>query len=107
MHVFAQYGKANALLSEVTSHVGGGMAFRAPFGDRRDDLLGFGVTRVGLSKYAEGMPDAYELLVGPFYQFQLTPAIMIQPDVQWMRQVHPDSPARDGLLATCRLVVEF
>ena len=31
----------------------------------------FGVTRVGLSEYAEGTPDAYELLVGPFYQFQI------------------------------------
>ena len=106
-HVFLQYGKANALLSEVTSHVGAGMAYRAPWGPRRDDLLGFGVTRVGLSKYVEGAPDAYELMIGPFYQFQLTSAIMLQPDVQWLRQVRPGEPTRSGVLGTCRVVVEF
>ena len=44
---------------------------------------------------------------GPFYQFQLTPAIMIQPDVQWLRQIREGHVAHSGVLATCRVMLEF
>ena len=37
-----------------------------------------------------------ELLAGPFYLFELTPAITIKPDVQWLRQVRAGHVAHSG-----------
>ena len=107
VHLFLQYGLANPLVSEVASHVGGGAAFRAPFRSRRDDMVGFGVSQVALSEYGPEGPDARELLAGPFYLFELTPAITIKPDVQWLRQIREGHVAHSGVLATCRVVLEF
>jgi porin len=107
LHLFLQYGLANPVVSEVASHVGGGMAFRAPFSARRGDMLGFGVSQVSLSEFGPEGPGAREVLAGPFYLFELTPAITLKPDVQWLRQVRGGHVAHTGVLATCRVILEF
>ncbi len=70
-------------------------------------MHGFGVWRVALSQYGPEGPGSHEWLAGPFYLFELTPAITLKPDLQWLRQVRGGETVHSGALATCRVIIEF
>jgi carbohydrate-selective porin OprB len=107
LHVFLQYGTASAVVSEVTRHVGGGLALRAPSPRRRDDMVGLGATHVRLAPGAASVPGGSELSVGPFYLARLRPWLAVQPDLQWLVQREPGRRARVSPVLTCRVEIEF
>jgi porin len=79
MLAFLRYGYSDGELTATEQIVAGGMAFRRPFG-KNDDLAGIAA--------AWGRPSNDRLddqgVVEAFYRFQLTPAIEVTPDVQFI-----------------------
>lgn len=105
LHVFGQYGVANALVSDLTRHVGVGLAVRGLLPQRRGDMAGIGVSRVTRTHRRDGEPAGVETLVGPFYRFELTEWLTITSDTQWLRQHW--AGGRQAVMSTCRIEVAY
>jgi porin len=103
--MFVQYGVANARVSEITRHVGAGIAWHGPVARRPLDVLGLGATIARLSPF---MSEAHggEILVAAFYKYRVAPWLSLQPDLQYV--AHPAGGARRAsIFFTCRLRVDL
>ncbi len=86
--LFLQYGYADADVSMIEHHAGGGLAWTGPIDGRDDDVLGIGVSSVWFSdEPGAGLTDDTETAVELFYkgpgpalgQRQTRPSIHQQP----------------------------
>jgi porin len=105
---FLQRAWADDAVSPIAMHVGAGLTWTGPLPARADDVLGLGFTYVHLSDASgAGFGCDYECAIECFYRLSLTPAIHLQPDIQYILHSGgvPDRP--DALVATLRVVVEF
>ncbi|MFC3071327.1 carbohydrate porin [Phenylobacterium soli] len=92
-------------VATVSDYLGGGLTREAPFASRPDDAIGLAVGRAGLggpARRAAGLPAA-ETTVELTYRYQLSHALAVQPDLQYVR--HPASRAGlpDALAVGLRL----
>ncbi len=71
---------------------------------RPKDILGFSPQYAFISSEA-GLPDSYELALETFYEIQVTPWMIFQPDLQYI--VNPGGQYPDALVATLRLLIHF
>lgn len=104
--VFLQYGYADARISEFEHHVGGGIVCRGIVPGRGGDAFGFGVTWVRLSgdaDFDQHSETAFEL----FYQAEVLPWLIVQPDLQFIRNPGGTSENRNALVGTLRFGIEF
>lgn len=101
-----QYGYADADVSSAEHHVAAGLVREAPFAGRPDDACGIYASQVFISPERPS-PNGDEGVIELFYQYQLTPAIMLQPDLQWVFNPVEDPSADDALYLALRLEVTF
>lgn len=80
LYVFAQFGWADADVSEAQWHASLGLTLKGTFDGRDDDSTGVYVSWVGLNEDAGYTRD--EVVVEAFYKVQVTPWASIKPDLQ-------------------------
>lgn len=102
--MFLQYGHAEARVSEVEHHAGGGFVWTGLIPGRSDDVVGLGASWVGLSEHA-GFVRGSETAIELFYQARLTPWLILQPDIQFIR--HPGGERGNAWVGTLRFWVNF
>jgi len=88
---WARAGITNGAVEPVSSFLGAGVVWNAPFPSRKNDQAGLAVGRAGLGGPAQrvlGLPDA-ETAIEATYLFTVNDKVSLQPDVQYI--VHPAS----------------
>ncbi len=105
--------KVDDASSYVASYVGGGVTHDGLFSARPDDKIGLAFAYAGISDKAreasalEGVPlKSGELAFELTYAAQITPALALQPDVQYI--IHPggDSSLGDALVIGLRISLQ-
>ncbi|MGE3175561.1 MAG: carbohydrate porin [Planctomycetota bacterium] len=105
--MFTSLGWADHDVAEAAMHVQLGATWTGAIEGRDDDVLGLVVTHVDLSD-ATGSPfTADETAIELMYRLQVTPAIALKPDLQFI--VHPggDETADDALVGLLRVEITF
>lgn len=103
---FGQFGWADDAVSEIAHHVGAGFVWRGPWGGRPDDSVGVYYTLADLSDgFALNQND--EHVVDVYCRVQVTPAVFVQPEVQYIVNPAGDPSADDALVAGLRIGVIF
>jgi porin len=104
---FVSLGIADEDVSAYADTFVCGIAWNGPLEYRRDDVLSFGILHANLSNEAgAGTPNdetAFELL----YKLQLTPAISVKPDLQYILNPGGVDGEDDALVALLRFEVLF
>lgn len=102
--LFMQYGYAEARVSEIEHHAGGGLVWTGIVPGRPDDVIGLGASWARLSEQA-GFVRGSETAIELFYQARLTPWLVVQPDLQFIR--HPGGERGHALVGTLRFWLNF
>ena len=113
VNVFLQYGHGDRQVSGTTDYVGTGVTWTGPLADlipdpaRQTDDVGVALAYARLSTApGAGFSKPFELSAELFYGLQLTPYLLLKPDVQYI--VHPGyAPTHDAVLFTIRATVAF
>lgn len=105
--VFGQYGWADEAISEVAQHIAGGVMTRGTFSGREADSAGVYATFVDLSdEPAAGFEDD-EFVIDAYYRLQLTPAVYLQPEAQYIVDPSGDPNVDDAFVAGLRVGITF
>ncbi len=120
-YVFGQYGQADSQVSEAAQHIAGGVVARGMAPGRPGDSFGLYLSFVDLSDDAidlEFEPEeegevppplftADEFALDAYYRFQVTPAVWLQADLQYI--VHPsgDDSIDDAFIGGIRAEFSF
>ncbi|MCA8978557.1 MAG: carbohydrate porin [Planctomycetes bacterium] len=100
---FVQLGWADADVSPFENHLGLGAQWTNAFTSRQD-RLGLGLTRAGLSGApGAGFTENAETAVELFYGFELAPWVRAKPDLQYVRNPGGDAALDDAWIATLRV----
>ena len=103
---FAQFGLADDAYAAAGNHAALGLVYRGPLAGRDADRLGLYVSRAGLSDAdGAGFYRGSETIVEATYAIEVTPAVLIQPDVQYIRNAAGED--RDVVLGVLRVAVTF
>jgi carbohydrate-selective porin OprB len=106
--VFFQFGSADADVSEITRHLGGGVEWTGAIPGRNADAIGFGATHVKFTSRPEaGFEKSSELALETFYKIQVTPWLSIAPDVQYIRTPGGAASPGHALAGTVRVTVDL
>lgn len=102
---FLQWGSADGDVSPVTTHLGAGLQWVAPFGVATD-RLGLGVSYAELSDepgagFTESSETAFEL----YYGFEAATFARVKADVQYVVDPGGDATADDAWILTLRLTL--
>jgi porin len=100
VRLFAELAAAEASVSPVWLHYGGGIAWTGPWAARPADIGGLSVQNARLSSMIR-LPYSYELNFEAFYKLQLKPWLDVKPDLQYI--VHPSGIFENALVATLLL----
>ena len=93
--VFAQYGWSQEDRNRVPNYIGAGLVYKGLVPKRDDDTTGVGMAKAVFSPYLEGY--GVETAIECFYKIQLSPYIIVQPDLQFI--ANPGGQYRDSLVA--------
>jgi porin len=104
--LFARVSYADPDVSEVHVHFATGLHWQGLVDSLPNDALGCGVSWCELSDDA-GFSDDREVLLEVFWRHQLTPAISVQPDLQFVLSPGGDETIDDAILAGLRLAASF
>ena len=99
LDLFAQYGSADEIASEITQHLGAGVVARGWVARRPDDSMGLYVTFAGLSRAAELELGNDETAVEIYYRAEFRSGFFLQPAVHYI-----DSPSGDHAVEDPRIV---
>ena len=100
--VFVQYGWAPEDRNEVPNYIGGGLVYKGLIPCRDDDMMGVGLANVFFSDRM-GLPSDHETAVEVYYKMQVSPHIVIQPDLQVITS--PSGVERDASVAGLRFEI--
>jgi len=105
---FFQYGYANPAISEVSHHVGGGVAWTGPCEYRKDDIIGAGLTYVRFTDSpAAGFAHNGELAVEAFYKIAITPWLSVKPDIQFIHNPSGAAGVNDSVAGSVQFKASF
>jgi porin len=107
LYVFAQYAWADEDVAEVAQHLGGGVVWRGPSAARPHDSLGFYASLADLSDNPAAGFEKNEIALDAYYRFQLTPAVYVQPEAQYIVNPSGDPAIDDALILGVRVGVTF
>lgn len=107
LYAFVQAGVADDAVSEVAWHLGGGVVARGPIAARPHDSAGLYLSHAALSEDGPAGPGASEFVADAFYRLQLTPAIFVQPELQYIVNPSGRDDLDDALVAGLRIGVTF
>ncbi len=105
--VFLQYDWADPMVMPADHHIAAGATWRGPIPGRQTDLLGVMVSWVHFSdEPAAGFTDSSELATELMYQARITPAVIVQPYVQYI--INPGGASLDDAINVgVRLTINF
>jgi porin len=104
IRMFLEYAQTPGDVSIMDHHAGGGITWTGPLSSRAWDMLGVSYQYVHLSD-AAGLPKSYESTLEGFYRCQLTPAISVMPDLQFI--ANPGGQYSNALVGTLQFEVHF
>ena len=106
---FAQYGQAPEDRNMLNRYYGLGVNYKGLIPHRDEDTLGFAYNRASTGNdYREtGDFDKAEEVMEVTYQWQLTKAIVIQPDFQVIHNPGVDPTLKDAKVVTIRTKISF
>lgn len=107
LFVFAQYGWANDRVSIVTQQIGGGVSLIGTFAGRDEDSTGLYISYADFTNDPAAGYGASETSFELFYDFALTPALHIKPDLQYFMNPSGDASIDNALVGTLRLTIVF
>lgn len=105
--VFAQYGWADSAVSEFAQHFGLGVVMRGTFAGRDDDSAGLYLSLADLSDKSGAGFDRDELAMDLYYRAQITPAVFVQPEVQYIINPSGDRSVDNAFVLGLRVGIEF
>ena len=105
LSVFAHYGYTDAKVSAVEHHLGLGVSAVGLIPARDADVTGLYWTLAKTSRASDSGFDADESAFEFFYKFEVTPAISLKPDLQYITHPGGVKTADDALVFTLRLDV--
>lgn len=101
---FAQWGLADGDVSEIDTHLGGGVVWRGAIVTRDDDTLGLGGSWAGLtSEPGAGFTEDGELAFELFYRALVLPSVAVQPVVHYIVDPGGDRTQDHAFIASIRL----
>lgn len=103
---FASYGVADQQVSYCRRSLAGGIEWTGALPGRDYDILGFGAFFADLSNITGAGTPQDELELELFYKVQLTPAVSLTPDLQWISNAGGQD-VDDILVALLRFDVTF
>lgn len=104
---FASIGLADQDVSAFANTFVCGVNWTGPLDYRREDALGFCILHANLSNRAGAGTPADETVFELLYKLQLTPAISIKPDLQYILNPGGAAGEDDALVAMLRFEVMF
>ncbi len=107
VYLFAQYGWADPNVSDFMHHFAGGAVVRGLVAGRPGDSAGVYVSFVDLSDKPGAGFSKDEWVIDAYYRVQLTPAVFLQPQVQYIINPSGDPTIDDALVGGIRLGVTF
>ncbi len=107
VYVFAQYGWADEMVSEIGQHLAGGLVCRGPIPGRPDDTAGVYVSTVDLSDEPGAGFGADETAVELYYRLQVNDAVYVQPQLQMINNPSGDPSLEDVVVGGVRVGVSF
>lgn len=105
LSVFAQYGFGDDKVSAVRHHIGLGLSAVGLIPARDADVTGLYWTLAKTSRATGSGFDADESAFEFYYKFEVTPAISLKPDLQYITNPGGVKTADDALVFTLRLDV--
>jgi porin len=102
--IFAQYGWADDAVAVAAQQFGGGVSLLGTFATRDDDSLGLYISHVDFGDGA-GFGSGGETAIELYYDFAVTPAFHIKPDIQYF--VEPSGGSEDSVVGTLRCTLTF
>jgi carbohydrate-selective porin OprB len=107
VYVFTQYGYADEHVAEIAQHIAAGIVGRGLINSRPDDAMGLYVSYADLSDDSSAGFDKDEWALDLYYKFQITPAIYIQPELQYIINPSGDPSIDDALVGGLRAGITF
>jgi len=104
--LFARLAYADPEVSEVELHLATGVQWTGLLAARPSDVCGCGVSIAELSSEA-GFDDDREVVLEGYWGFQVTPAIALKPDVQYIVDPGGDPLLDDALVLGLRVQAAF
>ncbi|MCA8961102.1 MAG: carbohydrate porin, partial [Planctomycetes bacterium] len=103
---FLLAGLGDEEVNAIERHAGIGVVYRGALPGRNDDVIGLGCTRVEFSdRTGAGFTENSEVLWELFYQAQVTPWLVVQPDLQWIRDPGGDATIGDAWVGSLRVEI--
>jgi len=105
-------GKANQEINQISYYIGSGVVLRGILSSRPDDELGFafamannGSVYKNLRMKALTPVDDYEISYEVTYRFQVAPWLVLQPDVQYIKNPGTNKALKDALVVGLRIEI--
>ena len=105
LYVFGQYGYGDDQVVEVGQVLATGVLLNGLGPLRPDDLFGIYASFADLSDDAAAGFERDELAIETLYRFMVTPAVSIQPGVQYIINPSGDPSVDDALIGQVRFAV--
>lgn len=105
LYLFGQYGYSDDSVVEVGQVFSSGVLQNGLGGFRPDDLLGAYASYADLSDDAVAGFEENELAVEALYRFAITPAVSIQPGLQYIINPSGDPSVDDAFVGQLRFII--
>jgi len=103
---FVRLGVANKQVAEIDQYLGMGLSYQGPFKGRNNDTIGLAIAhaRFGApARAASGLRMGPETNIELTYQAQIKPGLIIQPDIQYIKNPGGDRDTKSALVVGVRL----
>lgn len=100
-------GFADEDVAEIPLHAQFGVVYTGPIEGREDDVLGLLCTHAQLSSATGSTFDGDETVFELLYRIQLTPAMSLKPDLQYVINPSGDPSIDDALVGMIRMELTF
>lgn len=105
--LMAMVGHADDDIASITLHTQVGVTWIGALDGRDDDVVGLLISHASLSEATGSTFDGDETVFELLYKVQITPAISLKPDLQYIVNPSGDPTVDDALVGLLRLEITF
>ncbi|MGH8744416.1 MAG: carbohydrate porin [Burkholderiales bacterium] len=112
--LFGQFGIGDSRVNRFASSIESGFTISSPFDGRGSDQFGFGVAAArngaefaSVQQRAGRRSDTSEVIIELTYLAQVTPWLVVQPDLQYVINPNTDPLIRNALVFAVRFEISF
>ena len=103
---FARWGSSDKRVNEIGNFWSAGIQYRGLLSGRDADVVGIGVAEGRLSRYGD-FSARDETVVEGYWSVELTPWLVVSPNVQVIRHPGGDRSVKDAVVVGCRVQAAF